>query len=311
MLTLPNRYLVTASGAHVGSRVFATIVILGGLLGSIVFGIAGATIGGLLDLPAVVALSIGLASIVFLASVVSQWVFLLTSSGNLTRAAQMYATGDPRGAVPLCHRPLRFVFRADIRTRALYILGLCAEVNGDFAEAADLFDRAQQMVPSMAAGKWQRHGRVLMFSHRAIALVATGQLDEADRLVRVASALFPPRPPGALDVLSDDAAFGAMGVSAALRDLEPGRDPRALLTLASITVLAARGMPREAVDLVERERYFLNAGLLPRGRAPGAHVEARVRGQLGGGPLRAAGMALPQGADPASEAWAQRILPSG
>lgn len=309
-LAARNRYLVNASGRFVGDRTVAAFVFFGPLVGSFVIGFVGTLVGQLTNIPAIAGLSVLVAVVLFFGAVVAQWVFLFGGSSSVAQGSSLAMSGNTQAAIPLLQKPLGRVFRADVRTRALYTLGLCAESHGDFAEAEDLFDRAAKMIPAMAAGKWQRHGRVMMGSHRAIALVALNRLDEADMLVRMASAQFPPRPPGALDVLSDDAAFGAVGISAALRDLEPGRDPRALLTLASVVVLAARGMAREAVELVERERYFLNAGLLPRERALVAHVENRSRGLLAGGPMRSPGMQQHQQVDPAGEAWAQKVLPS-
>lgn len=305
-----NRYLVTRSGRFVGTRAAAAATFFVPLLGAPVVGVIGAVVGSVIGSDALVALSLLLAFVLFFGVVALQWVFLLGGASAVQRASQTVAMGDTRSPIELCHKPLARVFRADVRTRAFFVLGMCAETNGDFAEAADLFDRASRMIPAMAAGKWQRHARVLMLSHRAIALVACRRLDEADLAVRTASQLFPPRPPGAFDAFTDDAAFGAAGISTALRDLEPGRDPRALLTLASVVVLAARGMGREAVELVDRERYFLNAGLLPRERALVARVESRARGLLAGGPMRSPGMAPPAVVDPASDAWAERVLPS-
>ena len=304
-----NRYLVTPSGRFVGTRTTPALLLFGLLGGAPLLGLAGAVIGGLLAIDAIVAASVVLAFALFVGAVVAQWVFLLGGSAGVARAYQALISGDTTTAIALCQRPLGRVFRADVRTRALHVLGLAAEAHGDFAEAADLFDRASRMIPALAAGKYQRHARVLMLSHRAIALVAIRRLDEADVVVRQASQLFPPRAPGALDALTDDAAFGALGVTTALRDLEQGRDPRSLLTLASVVVLAARGMGREAKELVDRERYFLDAGLLPRERALVRRVEARALGVLGGGPMRAAGIALH--VDPASDGWADRVLPAG
>jgi hypothetical protein len=303
-----NRYLVTRSGRFVGTRLSATALFFGPLVASPVVGVLGGVVGSALGIDAIIVVAILAAVLLFIGAVVAQWVFLLTGSSSVERASAAVRAGDTTTPLALCHRPLATVFRADVRTGALHVLGLCAQGNADFGEAADLFDRSSRMIPAMAAGKWQRHARVIILSHRAVALVALGRLDEADMIVRQASQLFPPRPPGALDVLTDDAAFGAIGVSKALRDIEQGRDPRALLTLASVAVLAARGMGREAAELIERERYSLNAGLLPRERALVARVEARAHRLLAGGPMRSVGIA--PGGDPASDAWAERVFPS-
>ncbi|AKU95169.1 hypothetical protein AKJ09_01833 [Labilithrix luteola] len=299
----PNRYLVTRSGSNVRSRVVPALVLLGGVLGGPFVGIVGSILGAALELDALTALSLLLGFFAFLGSTVLAWVFLLKGSNDLKAASELWLRGNTSDALPLCHRTLGRVFRADLRMRAFYILGLCAEANGDFAEAADLFSIAYESVPAMAAPKWKRHGQCMILSHRAVALVALGRLDEADMIVRSASSLFPPvATNGIVDVLTDDAGFGAVGVSTALRDLEPGRDPRALLTFASVVVLSVRGMVREALELAAREQYALAAGLLPREKALLAAVDARSRGLLMGGPMRSPGAAV------AYDAWAERVL---
>jgi len=304
-----NRYLVTSSGRFVGSRMGATVMLVGGLVFVPALAVAGALVGATFELPAVIIISVVLGIAWFTGTVISQWVFLLGGQRDVARAAQLWLAGDTATAVPLCQKPLGRVFRADVLMRAFYTLGLCAEANGDFAEADDLFLRAYESVPTFAASKWKRHGQCMMLSHRAIALVATGRLPEADAMVRQASLLFPPVTPGVLDLISDDVAFGAIGVAAALRDLEPGRDRRALLTLATAVVLTARGMARESMELVDRERYPLLAGLMPREKALLTNVETRSQALLASGPMRSPGLAARH--DGPEAAWADRILPVG
>lgn len=304
-----NRYLVTRSGRFVGTRVPATLLFFAPVGLSFLVLVVGLAVSLGVDSGAVAALSVFVAVALFIAAVVSQWLFLWRGLKSVETATHAWLAGDFVSPIDLCHVPLGRVFRADVRTRALHVLGLVAEANGDFVEAADLFERASLMVPSFAQDKWQRHARVLMFSHRAIALVATSRLDEADACVRAASALFPPRAPGALDFLTNDEMFGAVGVSAAMRDLEPGRNARALLTFACVVTLSARGMVREAIDLVERERPILHAGLLPREQALVTRAEMHARGLLAGGPMRMPGVA-PVLVHPDAEAWADRVLGS-
>jgi hypothetical protein len=92
-------------------------------------------------------------------------------------------------------------------------------------------------------------------------------------------------------------------VNAALADMEPGRDPRALLTLASLVLLAARGMSREAIDLAERERVTLARGLLPREQALARGAEAKARRALEAGVHR-----MPGEVEDAADPWAARVL---
>lgn len=308
-LARTNRYLVTPSGRVLGSRVVPVLVIAGPLLGGVLVGTVGAVVAGVIGSPLVAVIGSVTGLLLFACGVIGPWVFLLGGASDVSRAAQMWLAGDNSG-VALCQRPLGRVFRADVRMRAFYTLGLIAEANGDFVEAEDLFRRAYDAVPALAAMKWKRRGQCMMLAHAATALVAMGRLEEADARVRAASALFPPVPTsGFFDALGDDTALGAAGVAAALRDLEPGRDPRVLLTLSSALVLAARGMARDALELVERERRSLETGLLPREKALLANVEARGRGLLGGGPMRSPGLAAPCDEDAAS-AWAERVLAS-
>lgn len=303
-LARTNKYLVTRSGRVVGSRVVPAVTLLGPLLGGLLLGAAGVAAGVALDMPAVSVLAALIGLALFASGTIAAWVFLLDGGKGVARAAELWLAGDTPG-VELCQRPLARVFRADVRMRAFHTLGLIAEANGDFAEAEDLFRRAYDAVPAMAAQRWKRHAQCLMMAHSAIALVAIGRLDEADQRARAASALYPPVAGGGLlDALGDDTAFGALGIAAALRDLEPGRDPRALVALSSAVVLAARGNARDALELVNRERFCLDAGLLPREKALLANVEARSRGLLPGGAMRSPGQA-----SPSPDRWAQRVLP--
>ncbi len=302
-----SRYLVTASGVSVGSRVGPAVMLFGGFGLAVAVGVVGVAVGAELESGALVVSSLVVALLAFCATVALQWVAILSGAKGLDRATRQHLAGDSRGVLEACHQPLRFVFRSDLRTRALYLLGLLAESNAHFDEAADLFDRAARMIPALAAFKWQRHARVLMLCHRAVSLVALGRVEEADVAVRQASQLFPERPTGVFDAIADDTAFGALGVAASLQNLEPGRDPRALLTFACAVVLEARGMPREALELLDRERASLFAGLTSRERALVARLEGRARGRLAGTPLRAAGVA-PDAVEGADDAWADDVL---
>lgn len=298
-----NRYLVTRSGAFVGTRAFAAAFTFGGLLGAPLLGAAGMAIGALLDSPALVGISLLLAFLAFVGTTILMWVFLLRGGSSVRNGAQALGQGDPVTAVALAQKPLLFVFRSDIRTRALYVIGLAAEANADFSESEDLFRRAVDALPAMATSRWKRYSRCLMLCHRAIALVALRRVDEADVCVREATQLFPRRPDGALDAFMNDEAFGAIGINTSLRDIENGRDPRGLLTLACALVLSARGMGREALELIHREEWALNTGLHHRERVLLAHVRTHAQARLAGAPMRAGGLAAP--VDP----WAERVLP--
>jgi hypothetical protein len=303
VLAQRNRYLITRSGTFVGTRILAAVFTFGGLLGAPVLGALGMAIGAALNSPAVVGISLLLAFVAFVGTTIMMWVFLLRGGSAVRRGAQALGHGDPVTAVALAQRPLLLVFRSDIRTRALYVIGLAAEANADFPESEDLFRRAVEALPAMATSKWKRYSRCLMLCHRAIALVALRRLDEADVCVREATDLFPRRPDGALDAFMNDEAFGAIGINTSLRDIENGRDPRGLLTLACALVLSARGMGREALDLINREEWALKTGLHHREQVLLAHVQVHAQARLAGAPMRAGGLAAP--VDP----WAERVLP--
>jgi hypothetical protein len=294
------------------------MLLVGMLAGPVVLCIAG----GILESFAagMFALALVLSVFVFFGGIVMMWVFLLTGSKDADNAANLWFAGNLPAAIALAHRPLRRVFRADVRMKCLHVLGLCAEASGDFAEAEELFGMAFQAVPAMAAPTRKRHAHVLQLSHRAIALVALGRLPEADMLVRQASAMYPQmNRPGMMDAFTDDAnwGMGAVALNTALTTMEPGRDPRAMLALTSIVLLSATQRPREALDILDRERGSLVNGLLPRERELVAIAEGRARAMLGpGGPMRVAdprgardaqyqGAAMVQG----DAAWARRILP--
>ena len=189
VLAARNRYLVTSSGRFVGARTLPLLVMLSGFVGAPAFAVVGSTVGIALELTVITVISVVIGIGGFFATVIALWVFLLTGQRDIARAAQMWLAGDTAGPIPLCQKPLGRVFRSDVRMRALYTLGLCAEANGDFSEAEDLFRRAYDAVPAMAASKWKRRGQCMMLAHRAIALVATGRVAEADGMVRQASAL--------------------------------------------------------------------------------------------------------------------------
>jgi len=306
-----NRYLVRASGSAVGSRVGVAFLSFGPLVVGTPLLLILAGVAAALDVPVLALVLSLLAGGVFFGTVVMMWVFLMRGGAALEQAGKAWLVGDHAAAIPLCHRPLATVFRADMRTKAFHVLGLCAEANGDFAEAADLFARAHAAIPAMAAPSRKRHVTVLALSHRAIALVATGRLDEADVAVREASALYPRlHERGFVDALTDDGGMGlgSVAMAKALSEVEPGRDPRGMLALASALVLAARGRSREAFELLDRERAWMTQTLLPRERALAARIGDRAHeAVVGGGPMRGAAMVT---VDPNHVGWVDRVLPS-
>jgi hypothetical protein len=292
-----NRYLVTRSGGWVADRTKPFLYFLGPILVSPILLVAAAALE--------VGLLAAFAFLLLILGVVLGWVFLLKGGSGVKTAGEAWLAGDPARAIPLCQSALATVFRSDVRTKAFHILGLCAEANGDFHEALDLFDRVIGMVPAFGTATNKKRAQILVQSHRALCLVALGRIDDADAAVRVASMAFAaPTPQSALSsLLLDDEAFGTAGVNAALAQMEPGRDPRALLTLATVVLLAARGMAKEAIDIVARERMTVGRGLLPREIALLRSAETRARRALAGGVHRVA-----EAPEEAVDPWAARVL---
>lgn len=315
-----NRYLLTAAGRDLSSRWRQAVPLFASIVGGPLLMLAGFAAEVIFDAGAAIFVILS-GVFLFIGGIVYAWVLLLGGAKDVANAAQHWLYGDPTAAVALCQKTLGRVYRADIRTRALYTLGLCAEATADFREAEDLFARSEAALPAMVAPRWKQHLRMQSHCHRAVALVALGDLDRADALVRQAANLFLPPKLGVLDALTDDVHTGGIGMAVALRDVEPGRDPRALLTLASVVVLAARGLGREALELLERERPALRVGLLPREHALLEHAEVRARQTLPGGAFRGAepsprltaghgGHGLAPGNGAGGElAWESRILP--
>jgi hypothetical protein len=143
----PNPYLRTASGGVVGSRTLAAIVTFGGLLGGPALGLALVFGGVVLDRPNV-AIAGGVGGFgLWIVTLVALLASIFTLRANVQRALAAFWAGDRASAARLCHGALRWVFRADVRLKAFHILGLCAEADGQFAAAVDLFDRAAQSIP--------------------------------------------------------------------------------------------------------------------------------------------------------------------
>lgn len=294
---MTNRYLVLRSGRSIAGRTLPFFVLFGPMVLAPLFVVAAS----LVDLAG---LGVLFGIVAFLGGVVAGWVFLLRGASNVKTAGEAWLAGDYARAIALSQSALATVFRADIRTKAFHVLGLSAEANGDFAEALDLFDRVLAMMPAFGTATNKARANVLVHSHRALCLVALGRIEEADAAVRHASFVFAqPANAGAFDFLVNDEAFGTLGVNKALAEMEPGRDPRALLTLATVVVLSARGMAREALDILERERATVARGLLPREHALFRGAEARARRALAAGVHRVAD-APEEAVDP----WAARVL---
>lgn len=283
-----------------------------GLLGlSLALGVAA---GLLADLVWPAVLLGFLAFAAFVASPALMWMRLLKGGRLIEEAtfAWQRANAFPGSpglelAAPACHYVLREVFRADFRARAFHLLGLLAEQRGDFAEADDLFARADAALPSMAAPRRKREVRILVAAHRALAAVALGRTREARALLERGSAdLAMAGSTGLLDALDDSAwGFGNVSINEVLTKIEARRDPRAILGLAWALLHVAEGRPQLTLQLVQGERPVLEQGLLPRERALLDRLQAMAMTSLGPGPHRSPGLAVR-----ASDPWVDAVLAS-
>lgn len=304
-----NRYLVDPRGRDLGPRGRVTIESFALLVLSMVLGIAAALVSDVTGL----AIMLAVASFaVFVAQPIVLWRRLLRAARDLEAATMAWHRGDISLAMSAGHFALAKVFRGDIRLRAFHLLGLVAEQQGDFVEAADLFARAEAALPSMAAPRRKRDARVLMSAHRAICLTAIGNLVEAHALLQRASQdLSMAGQSGTLDALTDDATWGlgSASVNEMLVKLEGGRPARAILSLAWALFHLARSDHHAVIQLVEGERAVLDHGLLPRERALVGRMFALSVGASGPGPHRSPGV-LVTTESPWTDAVLARIAPS-
>jgi tetratricopeptide (TPR) repeat protein len=310
MRSIANRYLVTPSGRFVGTaKTAAWLTFVPGALAvaSIALGFAA------IDKPPLAIAGILLfVLLAFASGGFNLWAVLANRAG-VARAGRMWLAGDFASATALCHRALLCVFRRDVRAKALHVLGLIAEAQGAFEEAADLFARAYEELPNTAGPAQMRRARLLIRAHQALSLVALGRLGEADAALRDAWEQLPLERPNAGVIASAlDRADRALRIEDDPFDLEPDRDPHAVISLARVVVLDAMGLPREAIRISEEQHAPLDRGLLPREKTLLLRVVRRahvlVAAESGAGPHRVS--ALADDARTNDEVWAQRVMRS-
>lgn len=313
---------VLARLRDVPSRASAAVLTFGALLGAPGLAAVLAALAASLGSPEAFALLAIVSVLAFVVGAAVVFWLIVRAKSRLSLAEQRLYAGDFAAAVAAASSVKRWVFRADYQLGALYTLALTAERLGAFREAADLWLAALGHVPVFAAAGPGARARTLLSSHAALCLAALGDphgLHRADLLVGDCHRLLAGhgRPAGALDVLLDDSAMGAIGVNALLVEVENRREPRPLVVLAQALVAHRRGRFAEAATLLDRERAAIGHLLAPHERAlaEGLHADAtsRASAALGGGPHRVAGSALahrsnpiPHPADPAY--WAALVL---
>ena len=292
-----NRYLVTAAGSRVGSRVGPALLTIGGLTAPFFLFVAAGIFSDNFvnhahqgDVLAVAAL-LGVG--VFVAVVVLVWVWLFRSTGKLRAAEALALMGDP-SAKEGAHYALRRVFRADVRLRAFYVLGLLAERLGDFAEAADLFTRAGTSVPTTLTRAGKRLP-LMCLGHASLCHAAAGELPAATIKLQEAHRRIPGvYTQGFLEPLMDDSAYlGAASMSGNLNEIEARRDPRAMVALAGALLAFKNGHYRQCIDAASAEDGMFRLNLMAHEGELLEAIKAESLTKLGGGEYRGGSVAAP------------------
>src|SRR5262249_30024306 len=137
-----------------------------------------------------------------------------------------------------------------------------------FREAGEIFRRALAMVPAFAAAMPRRRIQALISAHAAMNYAATGDHVRANDMIQRCYRELGTNPQGGFDFFRmDDSAFGAIGINAALNEIEQRRDPRPLAVLAAALVTYRNGDARAAYDLIMVERQSVEHGLAANERA--------------------------------------------
>lgn len=173
----------------------------------------------------------------------------------------------------LLDQPIAPLFRA----QTLLALGECAEMSGDFAEAADVFAQAEGVLraqPALAMA--YRQVLPLVAARRAFVLAACGWLDPAEAALR----------------------------GAALRDAFP--QAQALASRASILLAARRGHFAEVREQIDRDRALHKSSFGYRDRMLLRVLELLATSRLSGA-LRTADAGL--SSERELRRWIARALP--
>jgi hypothetical protein len=263
-----DRHELLPALARPPSRAFAAMFTFGSLLGVPFF--LGA-VGAVVAATASEAIGVGLilfAVLVMFVAIIVVWVLLLGSKSKLKSAENAINHGNFDAAVRTARFVMWTTFRADVQIVALFVLGLVAERIGAFREAAEIFRRALDMVPTFAAAAPRRRIQALISAHAAMNYAATGDRIRGSDMIQRCYRELGTNPQGGFDFFRmDDSAFGAIGINGALNDIEQRRDPRPLAVLASALVTYRNGDARAAYDLLMYERQSVEYGLAPNERA--------------------------------------------
>ena len=308
-MTGESAYLLTPGGRSVRSRTMPLLAMLSGMIFLPILGGVMVVAGSTLESVVIVLLGLFIGGASFTGVTIGMWVALFKGLSKL-REAQMYlGQGNTTAARALAQWPLAWVFRADQRTRAFYTLGQCAELDGQFDDAALLFQEAIGSSPAFAVSRIRNHLVAHASSHRAFALAAAGRIPEAkEALGRAHHALLALMgPQGTLGSLFDDSnwGMGAASLNQTVRDMD-NRDPRAFAVLAGVVLAYRANEPQAALDVVSREGRALWS-LLPHEAALIKRVQTASQTALAqGGAMRQEGMIAPE--DPRIARWVERAL---
>lgn len=204
---------------------------------------------------------------------------VLSSNRALVAIDRQLLREDHVGAMAALRKVLSGGLLAYDRARALHLLGQIAEARGDFAHAAEVYERAVLALPVRRGVLGMAFAQLapVLGVKRAFCLAAAGRLEDAQRV---------------LDAAHD-------------RDEFPG--VRALAVRARAVLLARRGEHQALVDLATREHVRIKNGLLHRDRA-------LMRVLLGWGRSCASGAFRSPpppgfGEDPELRAWIAKAVP--
>jgi hypothetical protein len=301
---------VLARVRNVPTRLGAAVLIFGGMLGAPallgVLGIASLAF----DVPILGGILLLLAAIAFAGFVVLAWVLIFQARSRLKRAESALYSGDFDSATRDATFVVKTVFRSDYQMAALFVLALAAERLGAFRDAAELFARALDMIPAMAAHGPGRRARALLSAHAAIDFAAAGDDVRAHvMLSRCHAQLGATSGPGVFDALLDDSSMGAIGINSILVELENRRDPRPLAVLASMLVAYRSRQARDVIQIFDRERMSIDHGLAAHERALAERLrDEAARLASGAGPHRSPGAIVREGENVLS-GWAALVLP--
>jgi hypothetical protein len=287
------------------SRARALSYLLVSLLLPFALGFGGSSVGVAIQSDGLVGASVTTAFLLLIAAVVLLWVNLFRGSKDLAEAGRAWLSGDLEGAETRSLRTLRRVFRSDFRMASIHQVGLCAEARGDFDVAEVLFARAVRATPFGIRAAPKARARALALGHRALALAARGRLEEWQIVHGEAlkEAFRPTQSTAFAGLLY--ASWANRLFENVMRNVEPGRDPRAVVALAHVVGLYRARAYRELVGILASEAQTLTQGLLPREQALVQALGTRARQGLEGMRAGVAPSALP---DPTSQQWVERTL---